>query len=191
MDSMDEQRLIAGCKRGELWARKEVYQQYSPVMLSLCMRYVADSDVAKDILQDGFVKVFTRMNQFADKGSFGGWIRQVFVNTSLEYLRKQKSLQLNVRMDDLEDEESLDVLPENVTASDLMECIAELPNGLRTVFNLYAIEGYSHSEIGKMLGIQEGSSRSQFARARQLLQKKVLNLMNKDHAGKRESYKDK
>ena len=118
----------------ELWARKEVYEKYSPVMLSLCMRYVADSDVAKDILQDGFVKVLTRMDQFADKGSFGGWIRQVFVNASLEYLRKQKSLQLNVRMDDLEDEESLDTLPENITANDLMECIAELPKRIENHF---------------------------------------------------------
>ena len=185
MDLMDEQRLIAGCKRGEQWARRDVYEKYAPAMFSLCVRYVGDTEAAKDVLQDGFVKIFTKADQFAEKGNFGGWIRSVFINTSLEYLRRRNYQKEDIKVDDLENEqESISNLPENISADDLMECIAELPEKYRTVFNLYAIEGYSHNEIAMMTGIQESSSRSQFLRARQLLQKKVLELMKKEYAGK-------
>jgi len=181
MNLENEQLLIEGCKRGESWARKALYDHYANVMLSLCVRYVGDYDTAKDILQDGFVKVFTKIGQFENRGVFDGWIRQIFVNTSLEYLRQKRKFQTDLSMDDLEDS-----LPEvnvqqmeDLSAEDLMECIAELSVRNRTVFNLYAVEGYSHAEIAQKLGIQESSSRAQFARARKILQKKVLDLLKK------------
>ena len=183
---MDEQRLITGCKRGEQWARREVYEKYAPAMLSLCVRYVADYEAARDVLQDGFVRVFTKTDQYEGKGNFGGWIRQIFVNTALEYLRKQNYLQTEVLTDELNE---VNELQENenwkMSADDLMECISELPDRLRTVFNMYAIEGFSHGEIAAMTGIQESTSRSHFLRARLLLQQKVTELLNNEHAGKK------
>ena len=183
---MDEQRLITGCKRGEQWARREVYEKYAPAMLSLCVRYVADYEAARDVLQDGFVRVFTKTDQYEGRGNFGGWIRQVFVNTSLEYLRRKNSLQFETRADEINEANELQN-PESgtLTAEDLLECVAELPDKLRTVFNLYAIEGFSHGEIAAMTGIQESTSRSHFLRARLLLQLKVTELLKKDNAGKK------
>ena len=177
----NEQLLIDGCKRGESWARRELYEKYAPAMLSLCVRYVRDRESAKDVLQDGFVKVFTHINQFEACGALAGWIRQIFVNTSLEYLQKNEMMKMNVRMDDLSegmDEFDHHIL-EKLSADDLIECIAELPGRSRTVFNLYAIEGFSHAEIASMMGIQENTSRSQFARARKTLQQIVSDLMKK------------
>lgn len=177
----NEQRLIAGCKRGEPWAQKEVYERYSSAMLSLCVRYVADYEQAKDVLQDGFIKLFTKIEQFEGRGSFGGWIRQIFVNTALEQLSKNKLFDSNAGIERFPDNpDDLDMHHmEQVSAEDLLECIKELPNRSRIIFNMYAIEGYTHAEIAENLGIQENSSRAQFSRARKLLQESVLNLMKK------------
>ena len=177
----NEQRLIAGCKRGETWARKEVYERYSSAMLSLCVRYVADYELAKDVVQDGFVKLFTKVEQFEGRGSFGGWIRQIFVNTALEQISRNDLFDSNVSMERFpENPDEFDLhLMEHVSADDLLECIKELPGRSRIIFNMYAIEGYSHAEIAEKLGIQENSSRAQFSRARKFLQESVLNLMKK------------
>ncbi len=176
-----EQRLIAGCKRGESWARKEVYEKYSSAMMSLCVRYVADYEQAKDVVQDGFVKLFTKIDQFEGRGAFGAWIRQIFVNTALEYISKNELFNSNVRMENLSDswEEFDNQLIEQISADDLIECISELPERCRVVFNLFAIEGFTHAEIGIRLGIRENSSRAMFSRARKLLQENILNLMKK------------
>lgn len=177
----NEQRLIAGCKRGETWARKEVYERYSSAMLSLCVRYVADYELAKDVVQDGFIKLFTKIQQFEGRGSFGGWIRQIFVNTALEQISRNDLFDSNVSMERFpENPDEFDLhLMEHVSADDLLECIKELPGRSRIIFNMYAIEGYSHAEIAEKLGIQENSSRAQFSRARKFLQESVLNLMKK------------
>ncbi|MFV0390760.1 MAG: RNA polymerase sigma factor [Paludibacteraceae bacterium] len=177
----NEQRLIAGCKRGESWARKEVYEKYSTAMMSLCVRYTADYEQAKDVVQDGFVKLFTKIHQFEGRGSFGGWIRQIFVNTSLEHISKNKIFKTNVQVDYLSEyAEEFDYRAfEVVSADDLMECISELPFRSRTVFNMYAIEGFSHAEIAERLGITEATSRTHFSRARKSLQESVLKLMKK------------
>lgn len=177
----NEQRLIAGCKRGETWARKEVYEKYSSAMLSLCVRYVADYELAKDVVQDGFIKLFTKIQQFEGRGSFGGWIRQIFVNTALEQISSNDLFDSNVSMERFpENPDEFDLhLMEHVSADDLLECIKELPGRSRIIFNMYAIEGYSHAEIAEKLGIQENSSRAQFSRARKFLQESVLNLMKK------------
>jgi RNA polymerase sigma factor (sigma-70 family) len=176
----DEQRLIAGCIDKKPWAQKQVYVLYASAMLSVCVRYVTDRETARDILQDGFVKVFTKIDTFSGNGSFAGWIRRIFVTTALEYLRQNNALKQSESIDEhnysIEDVEvsALDKISEN----DLMICISKLPNGYRTVFNMYAIEGYSHAEIATILNISENTSRSQFMRARKMLQKTVLILFN-------------
>ncbi|WP_352420944.1 RNA polymerase sigma factor [Proteiniphilum sp.] len=175
---MSEQRLILACKQGKLWARKEVYDQYAPSMMALCRRYVSDVEDAKDVLQEGFLKIFVEIGQYSGKGSFGGWIRKIFVNTSLDYMRKknrlkQKELLTDVQMECSENTPDM----ADITADDLMLCISELPDIHRTVFNLFAVEGFSHKEIGALLHIPESTSRSFFFRARQLLQKRVTQLL--------------
>lgn len=175
---MSEQRLILACKQGKLWARKEVYDQYAPSMMALCRRYVSDVEDAKDVLQEGFLKIFVEIGQYSGKGSFGGWIRKIFVNTSLDYMRKknrlkQKELLTDVQMECSENTPDM----ADITADDLMLCISELPDIHRTVFNLFAVEGFSHKEIGALLHIPESTSRSFFFRARQLLQERVTRLM--------------
>lgn len=176
-NTSDEQELIAGCKRGEAQARRLLYERYAPAMLSVCTRYAGgDRETARDLLQDGFVKVLTKIGSYTGEGSFAGWIRRVFVTTALEWLRRNDALKLSVSVDechDTVDEASVSAL-EKLSADELMQCIARLPDGYRTIFNLYAIEGYSHAEIAGMLHIKEASSRSQFARARQMLQKEIL-----------------
>jgi len=180
----DEEQLIAGCKEGKPWAQKEIFERYSGVMLSVCVRYVTDRETARDILQDGFIKLYTKIDTFSGSGSFSGWIRRIFVTTSLEYLRQNDALKQRASI-----EEYGNSIPDNdatildkISADDLMECISKLPDGYRTVFNLYAIEGYSHPEIAEMLGINESTSRSQFMRARKILQTNVHSLIGQDHA---------
>ena len=180
----DEEQLIAGCKEGKSWAQKEIFERYSSVMLSVCVRYVTDRETARDILQDGFIKLYTKIDTFSGSGSFAGWVRRIFVTTSLEYLRQNDALKQRASI-----EEYGNSIPDNdatvldkISADDLMECIAKLPDGYRTVFNLYAIEGYSHPEIAEMLGINESTSRSQFMRARKILQTNVHSLIGQDHA---------
>ncbi|MDY9917661.1 RNA polymerase sigma-70 factor, ECF subfamily [Porphyromonadaceae bacterium NLAE-zl-C104] len=176
---MSEQRLILACKQGKLWARKEVYDQYAPAMMALCRRYVSDMEDAKDVLQEGFLKIFVEIGQYSGKGSFGGWIRKIFVNTSLDYMRKKNRLKQKELLTGIEIEVSGSI-PDmaDITADDLIRCIDELPDTHRTVFNLFAVEGFSHREIAALLNIPESTSRSFFFRARQLLQKKVTELMD-------------
>ena len=174
-ESTDEKQLITGCKKGETWAQKQVYELYASAMFSVCFRYVSDRETARDLLQDGFIKVFTKADTFTEAGSFAGWIRRIFVTTALEYLRQKDVLKESVDVEEFENriEQGDATIMEKITADDLMKCISELSDGYRTIFNLYAIEGYSHAEIAKMLGISENTSRSQFMRARKILQKTV------------------
>lgn len=179
MNLMDEQRLIAGYKRGESWARREIYETYAPAMMSMCVRYVKEVEIAKDLLQDGFVKVFTSADKYSEKGALGGWIRQIVVNTVLEFLRRQniikwQNLDENIQKMD----ENTDVDVKKITAEDLMECIKSLPETYRAIFNLVCIEGYSYGEIAKQLKTSEGVIRTQYFRARQKLQTMILELMN-------------
>jgi RNA polymerase sigma-70 factor (ECF subfamily) len=177
----NQQELVAGCKRKESWARRKLYELYSPAMLGICVRYVNERETARDILQEGFIKVFTKIDSYSGSGSFDAWMRKVFVTTALEYLRSIKSFKLNISLDNYnetyEPTEEVDASVVNkLSADEILQCINGLPTGFRTIFNLYVIEGYSHAEIAKMLNIKESSSRSQFARARQLLQTKIQKL---------------
>ena len=180
----DEEQLIAGCKEGKSWAQKEIFERYSSVMLSVCVRYVTDRETARDILQDGFIKLYTKIDTYSGSGSFAGWIRRLFVTTSLEYLRQNDALKQSASIEEygnsIADNDA--TVLDKISADDLMECITKLPDGYRTVFNLYAIEGYSHTEIAEMLGINESTSRSQFMRARKILQTNVQSFIGQDHA---------
>ena len=173
----NEQQIVAGCKKNESWARKKLYELYAPAMLGVCVRYTNDPYTAKDILHEGFIKIFKKINTYSEEGALGGWIRRIFVTTALEFLRDD-NFQGNMDIVDYEDKiETVDIsVVEKLSADEILNCISELPQGYQLVFNLYAIEGYSHAEIAKMLNIKEGTSRSQFAHARQLLQNKIQKL---------------
>jgi len=174
---MNEQQLIEGCRKGDRIAQKKLYEQYARKMMGVCYRYVNDMDTAADILQEGFVKVFASLDSFSGVGSFEGWLRKVFVNTALEYLRKSDVLRESTDLDNTAELVQPDnSVISNMAVEDLMKLIGQLPSGFRTIFNLFVIEGYSHREIGIMLNISENTSRSQFTRARQLLQRKISDL---------------
>lgn len=171
---MDEQQLIEGCRKGERRAQKELYEMYSRKMMGVCLRYVSDRETARDLLQDGFVKVFTNINAYSGVGSFEGWMRKIFVNCALEYLRKSDVLREATDLDNTSELVQPDsTVISDLSAAELMKLVQELPAGFRTVFNMFAIEGYSHKEISEMLNITESTSRSQFTRARQLLQRRI------------------
>jgi RNA polymerase sigma factor (sigma-70 family) len=176
-NARDESQLIEDCKRGIAAAQKCLYEQYSRKMMGVCMRYINDYETAKDLMHDGFIKIFLNIESFGFEGSFEGWMRRIFVNTSLEYLRKndvlKESFDISQSYNIQGNDESV---VERLSAEELRAIIASLPDGFRSVFNLYAVEGYSHKEIGEMLGIAESTSRSQFARARSLLQQKMTEI---------------
>lgn len=186
--SVKEQELIRDCKKGKSAAQKAVYDKYAAMMLAVCVRYIKDRMEAEHVMVGGMVKVFSNIGQFQEQGSFEGWIRRIMVNESLMYLRKHKNMALHMDIDEVRQEPNYDVLSDQLGADDLLRMVEELPVGYRTVFNLYAIEGYKHEEIADMLGISEGTSKSQLNRARKLLQKQLLILesepQNALHYGK-------
>ena len=172
-----EKQLIEGCKRGDRKAQKELYEMYSRKMMGVCLRYIGDRETARDLLQDGFIKVFTSIESYSGNGSFEGWIRKIFVNCALEYLRKSDVLREAVGFDLSIDQIGFDdLIISEISASELLKLVQDLPNSLRAVFNLFAIEGYSHKEVAKMMDISESTSRSQYVRAKQLLQSRINEL---------------
>lgn len=180
----NEQDIIQACIKGESWAQKAIFDKYAPAMLGVCVRYVSDYETARDLLQDGFVRLFSKIESFSGIGAFGGWARRIFVTTALEHLRRNDALRNTDSIDDYHNHfENADVnIIDKISADDLLQCIAELPDGYRSVFNLFAIEGYAHSEIAEMLAINEVTSRTQYMRARKLLQKKIELLIGEDYA---------
>ena len=143
-------------------------------MYAICLRYVKDSAQAEDVTITAFVKVFNKIDQFKGDGSFEGWIRRIMVNESLGFIRKNKSMYLEVDIEMADREPDYSTLGNELEAQDLMKLVQQLPVGYRTVFNLYAIEGYSHQEIAEELGVSVNTSKSQLSRARALLQKQLL-----------------
>ena len=167
--------LVRECLSGSRLAQKEVYERLSSRMFSLCIRYVGDREIAKDVLHDGFIVLFSKLNTYKGEGSFEGWARRIFVNTALMSMRKGDVLKYS---EGLEGGEAIKVTVNptaigQLEAETLMKLISQMPAGFRTVFNMYAIEGYSHQEIAKALDITEGGSRSQLSRARIWLQEKL------------------
>jgi RNA polymerase sigma factor (sigma-70 family) len=171
--SYDEAELITGCIRQEKRFQESLYKLYAAKMFTVCLRYANNSHYAEDILQEGFIKVFINISKFRGEGSFEGWIRRIMVNTAVEFIRKTTSYLKEIEIEKVVNySDDFDVV-NKLCADDLMKIIQSLPGGYRTIFNLYVIEGYAHKEISDMLGINEGTSKSQLARARYLLQHKI------------------
>ena len=174
---MNELQIIAGCKEQKREAQKMLYEAYARKMYSICLRYSSDQDAAQDLLQDGFMKVFANVDSFQDRGSFEGWLKRIFINLALENLRKRKSIIQTSddvqNLPDVVDDSTEDEQMYKISENELLKMVQDLPRGYSTVFNLYAIEDYSHKEIADLMGISEGTSRSQYVRARQILQGKV------------------
>lgn len=169
-----EKDWIEGCKRQNRDAQHALYTFYSGKMYTLCCRYVKDKMEAEDVLVMAFTKIFERIDQYKNEGSFEGWIRRVMVNESLSYLRKSKNMYLEMDIAAADHEPDYCKAENELEAEDLLKMIGNLPTGYRVVFNLYAIDGYSHQEIADQLGISENTSKSQLSRARALLQKRLV-----------------
>ena len=166
--------IIKACIKGNRVAQNRLYQLFADKMYGLCLRYAEDEDEAKDILQDGFIKVFLKLKQFNNKGSFEGWIRRVIGNTALERFRDKNYLfAVNMAPEYEAADKSYNHILSELSANDLLKLIQELSPQYRMVFNLYAIEGYSHKEICSKLNIKEGTSKSNLSRAREILKEKV------------------
>lgn len=171
-----EAELAEGCRLGNARMQRELYDRYRRTMYGVCLRYTDNRDDAMDVLQEGFIRVFRNISSFRGEGSLEGWVRRVMISVSLEHYRR-KSRYFFVDIEDAGDMAQGDVNAiARMGADELTALIQQLPVGYRTVFNLFAVEGYSHEEIGQMLGISEGTSKSQFARARKVLQDKVRDL---------------
>ena len=173
---MDEVLLIQECLKGKRKAQGELYRRYAAKMMGVCMRYSRNRDMAHDLLQEGFIKVFTNLNEYSGNGSFEGWMRKIFINCALEKIRRSKVFPLTFPTEETEQETSFPNALEEISAQEMLDLIHRLPPGYQTIFNLFAIEGFSHKEIGAMLRITEGTSRSQYARARYTLQQMIKNL---------------
>lgn len=184
--SARETELIEGCRRNESTAQKALYEQMAGKMLALCCRYVKDRMEAEDILIASFTKVFDRIDQFEGKGSFEGWVRRIVVNEALSYLRKNKSMYLESDLAAADREPDMGNLDGHLEAEDLLKLVAGLPAGYKIVFNMYAIDGFSHKEIAGHLGISENTSKSQLSRARTYLQTKLLELEKSSHPNQKE-----
>ncbi len=167
---MDYIRLVNGCLKKETAAQRELYAHFAGVMLGVCYRYTKSMTDAEDVLQEGFIKVFKNLHQFKGSGELGAWVRKIMVNTAINYLKSQRNYQYDLSYFDNSLHPVSDDNPEILLSTkELAELIRQLPTGYQTIFNLHAVEGYTHVEIGGILGINEGTSRSQYARARALL----------------------
>jgi RNA polymerase sigma factor (sigma-70 family) len=177
--------IIKGCLAGKRQYQKMLYDKYAPKMLYVCLRYTTNKDEAQDVLQEGFIKIFRNLHTFKHEGSFEGWLRRIFVNCSLEFLRNKKRALLFDDIDDMRHQPASDCdIIGNINAKDLTGMIMSLPDGYRLVFNLFVIEGYGHKEISELLGISEGTSKSQLAKARLRLQALVHKLLGVNTEGK-------
>ncbi|MBS1620083.1 MAG: sigma-70 family RNA polymerase sigma factor [Bacteroidetes bacterium] len=177
---MTEEAILQGCIKNDAAAQRELYNRFSPKMLAVCYRFAHNREDAEDMLQEGFIKVFLQIKTFENRGAFEGWIRRIIVHTCINILKKNKKFNENL---DILHATSIQVreesIPSIIQAKQVVECIRLLPMGYRTVLNLYAIEGYSHREIGVMMDIEESTSRSQYTRAKAMLEeilvgKKIL-----------------
>jgi RNA polymerase sigma-70 factor (ECF subfamily) len=166
-------KIIYGCQERDPGAQKELYEVFKTKMFGICMRYAGDFSEAQDILHDGFLKIYQKVDQYKFKGSFEGWIRKIMVNTALERFRtKYKTVDIDDSYKEL-DRKGSENISSDISAKELLKLIQELSPRYRMVFNLYAIEGYSHKEISEMMNISEGTSKSNLSRARAILQDKI------------------
>ena len=171
---LSEDELIAGCRKHNHVAQQQLYSTYSGKLYALCCRYVKNSAEAEDVLVTAFTKIFTKIDQFKNEGSFEGWIKRIVVNEALTWLRKNRSMYLETDLEKANREPDYAQLSDHLQEQDLLNMIRQLPAGYQLVFNLYAIDGYSHKEISEQLNISENTSKSQLSRARTYLQKLLL-----------------
>lgn len=175
-------QLIDRCKAGERKAQELLYKQFASKMLGVCMRYATDRMEAEDMLQNGFIKVFQKVNDYRGEGAFEGWVRRIMVHSSIEYYRKHHKMMQMVDIDEVGQEPSVNPLAvSNLDAEVLLVLIQQLAPGYRIVFNLYALEGYSHKEIAAIVGISEGASKSQLSRARNILKEQIAKMEGKSY----------
>ncbi len=172
---LEDHDIIRGCLQNNPSMQKMLYDKYAAKLYGIALRYAHEQEEAKDILQDGFVKIFQNLSKYKGTGAFEGWLRRIIVNTAIEHYRKKNN---TYEIQDTHEESVTDrdiSALDKMAAADILNMVKALPNGYRTVFNLFAIEGYSHKEIAEMLNISEGTSKSQYARAKGLLQEKIKN----------------
>jgi len=177
-NSLTEKHLIQNCLKGVRSSQRDLFDMHAGKMMSVCRRYGRHQGEAEDILQEGFIKVFLNLDKYNNTGSFEGWVRRIMINTALKFVSK-KSFQnesLGIESYQLNDKNEDPTVFSKLGVDEMMTLINALPDGYRIVFNLYAIEGYSHKEIGQLLDIEESTSRSQLVKARRILQKKITEL---------------
>ncbi len=173
-----DSELVQGCKNNDRKYQELLYRKYAKKMYGICLGYAAERSMAQDILQDGFIKVFKKIDTFREQGSLEGWIRRIITNTALDYMRqKTRTFDFIDENKEVEEEQLDNSILEKINSDGIFRIIQQLPHGARTVFNLYAIEGYSHKEIADKLEITEGTSKSQFKRARSLLKELLRDLI--------------
>lgn len=167
--------------------QEELYRRFSPRMYAVCLRYAGNAEEAEDILQEGFIKVFKKLDSFRSEGSFEGWMRRIFVNTAIEHFRRKRYMMpVTEREENTFEGKYLSVL-DDLAAMDIMALVQELSPGYRTVFNMYVVEGYTHKEIADMLGISEGTSKSQLSRAKVILQDMVKQFIEQQRVARKKS----
>ena len=171
MTQLDD--IIKGCVAGKAEAQETLYKKYSGKLFGISLRYTKDYSAAEDVLQEGFMKIFTNISSYKGTGSFEGWMRRVLINTALERFRKHFQMYPITDVNESDSSFNYDNVLNDISVKDLLNLIQELPPAYRMVFNLYAIDGYSHKEIGNILNISIGTSKSNLSRARKLLQLKV------------------
>ncbi|MBO7133237.1 MAG: sigma-70 family RNA polymerase sigma factor [Bacteroidales bacterium] len=165
----DNEKLIRKCQQKSRKAFEELYRKFSPFVYGICLRYAKNRDEAQDILQECFIKVMERIGEFRFEGSFEGWLQRMVVNESLNYLKVNKNSFSEIDEEDADAEDVAADIVSDMTAKELLDVISRLPDGYRTIFNLYVIEGYQHNEIAEILNITESTSRSQLKKAREQL----------------------
>ena len=175
-DMLSESEIISGCLSQDKKAQKMLYKKYASSMFGICLRYCKKKAEAEDVLQEAFIKIFMSIKSYRSDGSFEGWLKRIVVNTALNYYKSNLKRCFDESIDEMNDSNmpSTNVSESDLSMQDLMKMINALADGYRVVFNMYAIEGYSHKEIGEMLNISESTSKSQLSRARVILQNKIL-----------------
>ncbi len=168
--------IIERCKQGNKKAQKQLYKQYAASMYAICMRYASSKDEAEDILQEGFIKIFTNISAYEEKGMFESWLKRIFINTAITIYHKNRKHRFHLDIDEAQDYLMPSTERENntLTQEELLKIINSLPEGYRMVFNLFAIEGLKHKEIADLMNIDENTSKSQYSRARKIIQKKII-----------------
>lgn len=171
----NEEKLIKKAIQNNREAQQRLYHLHAPKMLSVCRYYIKDVQFAEEAMLNGFLKVFTNLNRFENKGSFEGWIRRIMVRESISFLRKQKNIEFATDEVEFKDNTS-NAIYSDMDVAEIQHLIDALPNGYKIVFIMYAIEGYKHQEIGELLNISEGTSKSQLFKARKILQQRIIKL---------------